>query len=92
MGDTGETFKEMKKLSMEKRLHLEGGRFDYAIRVLKELSVDFREEYGRIIIHTKKGIINFWPYTGWFCGQKPIGGIKGRGIKSLEIEISKLTK
>lgn len=83
MGDTGEAFKAFNEIKREERTKKEPQRFEYAMNKLRWLGIP-RENLGdRIIVHLPKGQITFWPYTGWFCGQKPYGKIKGRGIEKL---------
>lgn len=83
MGDVGETFEVFKEIKREERSKKEPSRFEYAKKNFDQLNMKYTEEYDRIIIEFKQGFIQFYPFTGWFCGRKPLGNIKGRGINNL---------
>lgn len=83
MGYTGDAFKFFNEQKAKERSMKEPGRFKYAIKALKENNFT-HDVVGEIIrITISKGQVEFWPYTGWFCGRKPIGKVKGRGINNL---------
>ena len=85
MGDMAEDFKAFKAHKDEVRSSVEPSRVDYARKRLSELkNVSVSNTDGVVLlIKTEFGNVQFWPYTGWFCGMKPIGSIKGRGISNL---------
>ena len=87
MGDTGEIFKAFNEMKAEQRAKKEPNRFKYACRKLDSIGYEYEINEPEIIVKMPNGKITFWPFTGWFCGQKPYGNIKGRGIENL---ISKL--
>jgi len=89
----GEFYKEA---SRQKRQELEPKRFEYAKKQLFGHEFDIVEDIriggDKIEIYlTKNRQIDFWPYTGWFCGRKPIGKVKGRGIENLIKELKCLS-
>ena len=91
MGDTGDDFKLFNEIKAEERARKEPGRFDYAQKELIKLGCDIRTVGGILVIEVGCGRIDFWPYSGWFCGRKPLlGKVKGRGIKNLLEEIRKV--
>lgn len=83
-----------------KRANFEPNRTDYAVKQLEKLGLKtgqavflyLHEGAQAMYILVPKGRIDFWPFTGWFCGRKPIGNIKGRGIANLIKEIQKCLK
>jgi hypothetical protein len=81
MGDTGEDFEAFNAHKRAVRAKVEPGRLSYACDKLK----DYRYSPGGdcLHIHLPRGVVTFWPYTGWFCGRKPYGKVKGRGIDNL---------
>lgn len=83
MGDTGEVFKAFNEYKREQRAREEPSRLKYAIDQLNKLSISYIRAEDVIFICAINGQIDFWPFTGWFCGRKPLGNIKGRGIKNL---------
>ena len=83
MGDTGEAFEAFNDFKKEERSKKEPYRFEFAICQLKKLDVSYVVHSDLINIGTKLGQVDFYPFTGWFCGRKPIGNIKGRGINNL---------
>lgn len=84
-GDEGNDFDVYKHARQERRTGLEPKRIEYAIKELNKVQgVRYLVGIQTIIIHVNiHHQIDFWPYTGWFCGRKPIGHIKGRGIANL---------
>lgn len=87
MGDTGEAFKEFNEMKAEHREKVEPKRFYFANRLLDENGFIWKEENDCIKFLLKHGTVTFWPYTGWFQGQKPYGKIKGRGVLNLIKEL-----
>jgi hypothetical protein len=83
MGDVGETFQVFNQIKKEERSKKEPSRFEFAIKSLQQLNVSYKKQVDSILIETKQGKVEFWPFTGWFCGRKPIGHLKGRGIGNL---------
>lgn len=83
MGDVGETFEAYNEHKRKEREKKEPSRFAYAIEHLRREGFFFECTYQNITVRVKGGKIVFWPYTGWFCGHKPYGNIKGRGIDHL---------
>ena len=76
----------------ERRASLEPGRKEYAFKQLEKIPGVKSTIAGggdQIVIEFSGKRIDFWPFTGWFCGRKPIGNIKGRGIANLIKEIKK---
>lgn len=84
MGDTGEAFEAMNEHKRKERAIKEPNRFKYAWDELNKMKLTLGG-YGqeRIEIYLPQAKIDFWVFTGWFCGRKPLGHIKGRGIKKL---------
>lgn len=89
--DEGSEFDVYKHARQERRKSLTPKRFQHAINQLNKLEgIRYQALSDKIIIHTNiHHQIDFWPFTGWFCGRKPIGNIKGRGIANLIKEIKK---
>lgn len=89
MSDTGEVFRDFQEAKRQERAAKEPGRIGFAVSKLKVLGCDYHIERGDlIVIEIGCGRIDFWPFTGWFCGRKPLlGKIKGRGIRNLVREI-----
>lgn len=85
MGDMGDDFKAFNEMKREERAATEPKRVDFALKELAKIKATFShfENSDIINIHTDKGQIDFWPYTGWFSGRRPIGKIRGRGINNL---------
>lgn len=83
MGDVGETFQVFDDIKRENRAKKEPSRFKYAEEQLSKIPVTFMRDHDVIHIYHSKGQIDLWPFTGWFCGRKPLGNIKGRGIDNL---------
>lgn len=81
MGDMGEAFKAYNEHKKDLRQRREPDRIDYAAKKLSAYALDIQSD--RIVINLAQGTITFFPYTGWFCGQRPYGLIKGRGINNL---------
>jgi len=81
MGDMGEAFKDFKEVKQKIRNNKEPQRFEYAMKSLSDYN--YKKEYDKIIVFLNKGTVTFYPFTGWFQGQKPYGNIKGRGIDKL---------
>lgn len=90
MGDTGDAFKAFNEIAAEWRAEKEPHRIQYACKKLSDLGLKFQSDGCEIKIFLPNGTITLWPYTGWFCGQKPYGKIKGRGIKNLINELRKI--
>lgn len=90
MGDTGDDFKAFNEMKQYERARREPQRVKYAKYCLTGLC-DFRQDGDVIVIEIGCGRIDFWPYTGWYCGRKPLlGKIKGRGIKNLVREVKEV--
>lgn len=83
MGDVGEAFEAMNEHKGKERELKEPSRFEYAKQELDKLGVSNTKNGDFIIVKVKSGRIDFYPFTGWFCGRKPLGNIKGRGIVNL---------
>lgn len=83
MGDVGETFEAYQNSKREIRASKEPSRFEYAKKELDKLGVENSKSGDFIIVKVKSGRIDFYPFTGWFCGRKPLGNVKGRGIVNL---------
>lgn len=85
MGDTGDAFKAYNEMKKEERDRKEPNRIENAVSLLNDAGyiISERTDDCDIVIHLQKGLIRFWAYTGWFCGKKPYGKIKGRGIYNL---------
>lgn len=83
MGDTGDAFKAYNEFKKEEISKKHPKRVAYAKNRLDELGINYKTDGCSFLINLPKGTITFWAYTGWFCGQKPYGKIKGRGIDNL---------
>jgi len=84
MSELNDDFKEMRR-------EVEDKRMIYAERQLSGFHI--RRKSSAFHIYTTHGEIVFWPYTGWYQGKKPLGRVKGRGIKKLlKILIQELPK
>ena len=73
----------MARLDTQRQSDLEPKRMKYCFDSLMEMGhlVSVKDNT-TLIIETKSGIIiQFYPYSGWFSGKKPIG--QGRGFKNL---------
>lgn len=88
MGDMAEIYKEYNKAKKEERHRKEDQRFEYALKMLNKYFVTLNGD--NLKVKLQHGTITFYPYTGWFCGQKPYGKIKGRGIHNFIKELEKL--
>lgn len=89
MSDMGEIFDAMKELKAQQRAKLEPKRESLAKMLLTEIGASHISDGEKITIHLKQGTIIFWPYSGWFCGKRPLGKVKGRGVATLIKEIVK---
>lgn len=89
MGDMGDTFRAMKEHNQQEREKKSIPRLEYAMKNLSEYNYK-TEGCDKIIIFLDKGTITFYPYTGWFQGQKPFGKVRGRGIQNLLIELERI--
>ena len=89
--DDGSEFDVYKHARQDRRNELEPGRVKYALEQIDKLNVKSTISVGgeQLVIEFNGKRIDFWPFTGWFCGRKPIGNIKGRGIANLIKEIKK---
>lgn len=76
MGDVGEAFEAMNEHKRKERELKEPSRFEYAKKELDKLGVSNSKSGDFIIVKVKSGRIDFYPFTGWFCGRKPLGNIK----------------
>lgn len=87
--DEGSEFDVYKHARQERRQGLEPGRMKYAFYQLGRIKeVKATQATGdQIVIEFNGKRIDFWPFTGWFCGRRPIGNVKGRGIANLIKEI-----
>ncbi len=85
MGDVGETLQVYEEIKREERAKKEPSRFKFATDQLdKRLgNVRYIAHYDSLEVYIGKNRIDFWPYTGWYCGRKPIGNVKGRGVSGL---------
>ena len=83
MGDTGEAFKLFNEYKAKKRAIEQPKRLLFAKQQLDKNKICFRVDGDLIKIFLENGFIEFWPYSGWFCGRNPYGRIKGRGIEKL---------
>jgi len=92
MSDMGETFQALREHNLERRNKIEPERMKYAAKEISKAWTHYHLNGDRIVIRLPSGTITFWPYTGWFQGQKPYGKIKGRGINNLIKEIIKCPK
>jgi hypothetical protein len=90
MGDMGDDFRAFKEAKAEQRLAIEPKRVAYALDQLAGLYAEIEDKGDMFLIHVSGGVIQYWPYTGWFCGKKPLGNIKGRGIANLKEYLIKL--
>lgn len=90
MGETGEAFKALNELKQERIAKEQPKRIEYALSQLDRIGMKYKVQEPEIIIKMPKGTITFWAYTGWFCGQKPYGKIKGRGIVNLIKELTNI--
>ena len=87
MGDIGEAFKAFREMKAEQRSLEEPKRVKYALEQLAGISAEIEDTGDMLLIHTNKGDIQFWPFTGWFCGEHPLEHLKGRGIKTLKEQL-----
>lgn len=88
MGDVGDDFKAWDEHKKEQRAKIEPNRFTFALTRLKEIGIEPAELWhDHMVLKLPRGTITFWPFTGWFQGQKPYGHVRGRGIGTL---VSKL--
>lgn len=98
MGDTGEAFKAMNEHQRNIREAETPKRFHYALKELNEIATGRRIKRILLASHSMQIFldenkqIDFYPYTGWFCGRKPLGHVKGRGLANLIKEIKKCSK
>ncbi len=84
MGDTGEAFEAFNDFKREERAKKEPNRFKYAWDKLSALNLTLGGSGEQeITIYLEKANITLWVYTGYFCGRRPYGKIKGRGIDNL---------
>ena len=85
LGSEINEYEMMEQERRDRREGLEPSRIQYAMKKLGELNVKKSIVAGgdQICIEFSGNRVDFWPYTGWFCGRKPIGNIKGRGIAKL---------
>lgn len=98
MSDMADDFKALQEINREQRMATEPKRVEYAIKKLQEIGFNVGEtqfcyiqkDDQLLVIKTHVGQIDFWPYSGWFCGRQPLGKIKGRGIKNLIDALVKL--
>jgi len=92
MGDTGEAFEAMNEHKRKERAIKEPSRFEFAQKELDKLlgGIRYIVHYDSMEIYVGKSRIDFWPFTGWFCGRKPLGKIKGRGINNLIIQLKQI--
>lgn len=90
MGDVGEAFEAFDEDKRRQRAKIEPKRIEFAMKQFDKIGVRYLYDFDKLEIFIENGQIDFWPFTGWFCGRKPIGNVKGRGIKKLILEISKL--
>lgn len=92
MGDTGEAFEAMNEHKRKERLRIEPSRMEYAKKELDKLlgKIRYIVHFDSFEIYVGKNRIDFWPYTGWFCGRRPLGHIKGRGIDKLIKQLEKI--
>ena len=83
MGDTGEAFKVYQEIKREERAKKEPERFSFARFNIEKTKLRFQVVGDYFLIWFKESTITFYPFTGWFQGQKPLGYINGRGINKL---------
>lgn len=91
MGDTSDQFKNVRGIKLSERLRTEAKLVNIAMQKLGKiatLALSGTENFIKIFLDGKQ--IDFWPYAGWFCGRKPIGNVKGRGLTNLIKEIKKI--
>ncbi len=81
MGDMVDDFRALREHNKQIRGLKEEKRTRYALMRLKDYNV--KRGMDTIVVKLPRGTVTFYPYTGWFCGQKPLGKIKGRGIDNL---------
>ncbi len=87
MSDLAESFREFKEIKDSIRNKKEPERIEFAIKQISRVWTNFSVVEDRMILRLPLGTITFYPFTGWFCGQKPYGKIKGRGINNLVAKI-----
>lgn len=87
MGDMGDDFRAFREMKNEQRRNIEPKRIQFALEQLAGVPCEIENKGDMLLIHIGNRVIQFWPFTGWFCGMKPIGHIKGRGIKVLKERI-----
>ena len=92
MGDTGDDFKAFNEHKRKRRNGLEPARLNYALGEVMRYNKNVRVNSENIIIPLPGGTITFWPFTGWYQGQKPYGKIKGRGVKNLLKQLDNLNE
>jgi hypothetical protein len=91
MGDVGEAFEAMNEYKLKERAIKEPNRFKYAWDKLSSLNLTLGGKGEQeITIYLGKGNITLWVFTGWFCGNRPYGKIKGRGIENLLRQIKSI--
>ncbi|HEY9874550.1 MAG TPA: hypothetical protein V6D12_14005 [Candidatus Obscuribacterales bacterium] len=83
MGDTGEAFEAYNEVKRKEREEKEPDRVKYALNELNKIHAQHIFKNDHIQIMLVDGIVEFWPFTGWYCGRRPLGNIKGRGIANL---------
>ena len=84
MSELAEDFKALKEHNKKTRAHLEKKRMYYAIEKLTYNDILFRIEHEHIVVLIRGvGRLDFFPYTGWFQGRRPLGKYKGRGLGNL---------
>ena len=87
MGDTADAFKAFKEYKASIRMKEQPKRIAYALDMLAGIHAEIEDKGDMLLIHLDNGVVQFWPYTGWFCGKRPLGNIKGRGINNLKEQI-----
>ena len=85
-----EDFEMYEKHKIENRQEKEPKRIKYARYQLSKNNISWIENHDNFVISLKEGFIKLYPFTGWFCGLKPLGKIKGRGIHVLINEIVRI--
>jgi len=91
MGETGNIWRDSKDDFIKNRRESEYKRINYAKMMLSKNIIAFEtSDDCDLNINLNGGIIKFWAQTGWFCGKKPYGKIKGRGIKNLIKQVKEL--
>lgn len=85
MTDTSDYFDDWKEHKRDVRNNIEPQRMKFAVEKLSKINgVGIIEGYSdKIVVRVDGYSIDFYPYSGWYCGLKPIGHIKGRGIFNL---------